>query len=103
MYKTLDLLPGRKIDRGEGGRRGREKERGKGKDRGREGERNGQGHRERKGKEREMVVHICGHSTRKVEAGGSWVLGQPRFQSETLSQENSPVTIPFVMSHEQGQ
>jgi hypothetical protein len=32
-----------------------------------------------------IVVHICNHRTRKAEAGGSKVQGQPERHSKTLS------------------
>jgi hypothetical protein len=32
-----------------------------------------------------MLVHLCNPSIREIEAGGSWVQGQPGLYSETLS------------------
>ena len=92
MDKALDLLLGRKINGWMGRRREREKER--------------RGSRERKGRRKKMISHISGHSTRKVEAGRPWILGQPTFFSEILShkeKKKSFATIPYAMPYEGGQ
>jgi hypothetical protein len=41
------------------------------------------------GSELGVGLHICNPSTWKAEAGGSWVPGQPRLHSKTLSQKNT--------------